>query len=78
MKDKAFYRMTVREAFEALGTSEKGLAEAEAKRRLERHGPNELTADLGTPKWLLFLSQFKDLLVIVLIVAAAISLVIGS
>lgn len=78
MNDKAFYRMTVREALETLGTSEKGLAADEAERRLEEYGPNELSADLGTPKWLLFLSQFKDLLVIVLIVAAAISFLIGS
>ena len=32
MNDTAFYRMTVREAFEALGTSEKGLAADEAER----------------------------------------------
>ncbi len=78
MENNDYYRMTVQEAFESLGTSEKGLATADAEKRLAEHGPNELTAEFRVPKWLLFLSQFKDLLVIVLIVAAAISFAIGS
>ena len=75
---KKFYRMKVAEAMEALGSSTEGLSAEEAKERLAEYGPNELTAEIGMPKWLLFLSQFKDLLVIVLLVAAAISFAIGS
>jgi Ca2+-transporting ATPase len=78
MEKTEYYRMKVKEALETLGTSEKGLSAAEAEKRLGEHGPNELTAEFRVPKWLLFLSQFKDLLVIVLIVAAAISFAIGS
>ena len=73
-----YYRMTVEEVLEALETSIKGLTREEADRRLDEYGKNELTAKLEVPRWLLFLSQFKDLLVIVLIVAAVISFVIGS
>jgi Ca2+-transporting ATPase len=73
-----YHRMTVQEAFEALRTSEKGLSREEAERRRAEHGPNELTTDVVVPKWLLFLSQFRDVLVIVLIVAATISFAIGS
>ena len=72
------YRMTVQEVLKDLHTSEKGLSREEAERRRAEHGPNELTTDVRTPKWLLFLSQFRDVLVIVLIVAAAISFAIGS
>jgi Ca2+-transporting ATPase len=73
-----YYRMTVQEVLDGLRTSEKGLSREEAERRRAEHGPNELTTDVRTPKWLLFLSQFRDVLVIVLIVAAAISFAIGS
>lgn len=73
-----FYRLSVKDTLEKLDSSPQGLDEDEAGRRLARYGANELTAKLGTPKWLLFLSQFRDLLVIVLIVAASISFVIGS
>ena len=78
MSKKAYYQMTVQEALEDLGSSAGGLSPEEAGTRLRELGPNELTADLGVPKLLLILSQFKDLLVIVLIVAAAISFAIGS
>ena len=78
MEKTDYYRMTVQEVFDTLETSEKGLTTADAEKRLAEHGPNELTAEFRVPKWLLFLSQFKNLLVIVLIVAAAISFAIGS
>ncbi|NMN00868.1 haloacid dehalogenase [Bifidobacterium sp. DSM 109958] len=52
-----------------------GLSEAEAKRRLERFGPNELAGAPPVPKWKKFLAQFQDPLVYLLLVATAISLV---
>jgi Ca2+-transporting ATPase len=58
----------------ALGTDERrGLSEVEARARLERHGRNELTADAPVPAWRKFLAQFQDVLVILLLVATAIS-----
>ncbi len=78
MAQKEFYRMAVREVLENLETSREGLATEEAGRRFEKYGPNELTARFGMPKWLIFLSQFKDLFVVVLTVAAVISFAIGS
>jgi Ca2+-transporting ATPase len=78
MSDRNYYQMTADEVFADLGTSDKGLTTEEAERRLREYGPNELTGGISKPRWLIFLSQFSDLLVIVLIVAAAISFVIGS
>ena len=78
MDEKSFYRMTAQEALEALGSSEKGLSRAEADKRREEYGSNDITSDVSTPKWLLFLSQLKDLLVLVLIFAGFISFAIGS
>ena len=54
---------------------DQGLAEAEAARRLELFGPNELAGAPPVPAWRKFLQQFKDPLVYLLLVATAISLV---
>jgi len=61
-----------------LDSSAKGLTEAEARQRLERHGPNRLREKPPRPSWMKFLDQFKDLLVIVLIGAAALAGAIGD
>ncbi len=52
-----------------------GLDEAEAARRLEQFGPNELAGAPPVPAWRKFLQQFKDPLVYLLLAATAISLV---
>ncbi len=78
MPERRYFQMTVQEVLDSLGSTPKGLPREEAERRLSEHGPNELTADFKMPKWVLLLSQFKDLLVLVLIIAAAISFAIGS
>ncbi|MGM0405115.1 MAG: cation-translocating P-type ATPase [Thermoplasmatota archaeon] len=74
---KEYYRMTVKEALEELDTSEEGLSKQEGEKRLDEHGRNELKGKAQTPKLLLFLSQFKELLVLVLIVAGIVSLFLG-
>ncbi len=78
MADRSYHAMTVQEVLDDLGTSAKGLSRAEADRRRAESGPNELTTEFKSPPWLIFLAQFRDLLVIVLIVAATISFAIGS
>jgi Ca2+-transporting ATPase len=50
-----------------------GLSETEARARLARLGPNRLTETKPTPAWRIFLSQFQDLLILILIVAALVS-----
>ena len=54
---------------------DQGLDEAEAARRLEEFGPNELAGAPPVPAWRKFLQQFKDPLVYLLLAATAISLV---
>src|SRR5688572_17639682 len=51
----------------------RGLTKAEARARLEQHGHNDLAAEKPVPAWKKFLAQFKDGLVILLLVATAIS-----
>ncbi|RYP94005.1 haloacid dehalogenase [Bifidobacterium pseudolongum subsp. globosum] len=52
-----------------------GLSSEEAKRRLDKFGPNELASAPPVPKWKKFLRQFQDPLVYLLLAATAISLV---
>ena len=53
----------------------RGLSRAEAKRRLEQYGPNELKAAPETPWWRRLLEQFENVLVIILLVAIVISVI---
>ncbi|MGE5110077.1 MAG: cation-translocating P-type ATPase [Acidobacteriaceae bacterium] len=50
-----------------------GLTEAEAQLRLALYGRNELAADKPVPAWRKFLAQFQDVLVVLLLIATAIS-----
>ncbi len=50
-----------------------GLTDEDVRSRLERYGRNELRAEKPTPAWRRFLGQFRNVLVIVLLVATAVS-----
>ena len=52
-----------------------GLSSEEAKRRLDKFGPNELASAPPVPKWKKFLQQFQDPLVYLLLAATGISLI---
>jgi Ca2+-transporting ATPase len=70
----AAYREPVEQVLAALQTDgERGLSEAQAQKRLESFGRNELTSEDAVPAWRRFLAQFTDILVILLLVATAIS-----
>ena len=70
------YRQSVEEALRAFGADARnGLSKAEARARLEKNGKNELTAEKPVPAWRKFLAQFQDVLVILLLIATAISTV---
>ena len=77
MADTYFDR-TPEQALEAQRTTAAGLSEEEAARRAERFGPNKLTEGKKKSVLMVFLEQFKDLLVAILAVAAIISLVSGQ
>ncbi len=68
------YRLNRDELIASLATDERrGLSDEEARSRLTRYGPNELAAENAVPAWRRFLAQFQDVLVILLLVATAIS-----
>ncbi len=71
------YRLTAGQALSALASDPRhGLSETQANHRLERIGPNRLKAERPVPAWRKFLAQFADVLVLLLIAAAAISAVL--
>jgi Ca2+-transporting ATPase len=68
------YASTAEEVVAALGSNAAhGLASAEAARRLEQYGPNELKEAPREPLWKRLLAQFTSLIVLVLIGAAVVS-----
>src|SRR4029453_7793529 len=70
----AEYQQPLEQVLGALGSNrQRGLSAAEAKERLHQYGPNELAAEPPVPGWRRFLAQFRDVLVILLLVATAIS-----
>lgn len=70
-----FYTQGEEEVLKSLDTSIDGLSTAQAKERLNAYGYNEL--DEGEKRSLLskFIDQFKDLMIIILLVAAALSVI---
>ncbi len=68
------YQQPFEQVVAALGTDARsGLSHDEARARLEQHGRNELAAEPPVAAWRKFLAQFQDVLVILLLVATAIS-----
>src|SRR5512139_1270871 len=57
---------------------EKGLTQTEVQDRLKKHGPNELTEKPRPGFFEMLLSQFNNFLVIILIVAAVVSVLVGE
>jgi len=66
------------EIFQSLSSSEKGLTAAEAKTRIETHGPNELQERKGKGALAMLGEQFSETMVLILIAAAIISAFLGK
>ena len=72
------YLASAEEVLEAQSTSaDQGLTAAEAQKRLASVGPNKLDEEEKTPLWKRFFEQMADPMVIMLLVAAAISVITG-
>lgn len=73
LSNENWHAMNVEEAMQALHTSQVGLTDDEVKLRLKEFGPNKLIEEKRATPFTIFLSQFKSVLVIMLIISAAIS-----
>lgn len=63
--------------FKELGSSEKGLTEAEAENRLKLYGPNSISALNKRTIFAIIIDQFKNFLLIMLVLAALVSFLIS-
>ena len=74
-----FYQKNTGQSLQELKSSaDVGLTAAEAQRRLEQNGPNKLQSAKQKSLFMRILAQFKDFLVIILILAAVISVIAGD
>ena len=74
----AYHAMEIDEVLRSLETSREGLSSEEAQRRLQKFGYNELVERGRVTPLQIFLNQFKDVFVIMLLIATAISFLIGE
>lgn len=75
---KQWHTVEVSDVLSDLKTQEKGLTRDEAARRLEDYGKNELAAEEKASLLSILASQFINVLIIVLLVSATISLILGK
>ncbi|WP_374685849.1 cation-translocating P-type ATPase [Promineifilum sp.] len=74
-----WYKITAEQALRELGSSaDTGLTTDESQRRLEQYGPNELQEKAGRTRLQILFEQFLNILTILLVIAALISLVLGD
>ena len=77
MKENNYYNKKVEELYKELDTNINGLTEEEASKRLEEYGENKLAERKKKSNLIIFLNQFNDLMIILLIFAAVFSAVIS-
>ena len=77
-EEKKFFTMSVDETLKSLNSSKKGLSDEEAQKRIEEYGYNKLEEKKKQSLLSKFIDQFKDLMIIVLLIAAAISAFIAK
>ncbi|MEM2147996.1 MAG: cation-translocating P-type ATPase [Candidatus Bathyarchaeia archaeon] len=75
---KPWHAMDVEEVLKTLNVSEQGLTQQEAKKRLQEYGPNELKHEKKKSPIILFLEQFADILIIILLIATGLSIFLGE
>jgi Ca2+-transporting ATPase len=77
-KTQAWHTLSVIEAADALDSDlQQGLTEALVRERQSEYGPNELQEQAGRSFWKMLLDQFNQFLVLILIIAAIVSALIG-
>ena len=72
--DKLYHTMDIQDVINEMNSGFDGLSDEEAQKRLEQYGRNEIEEGKKRTLFAMFLDQFKNLMIIILI-AAAISLI---
>ncbi len=77
-KNIKFWTKSNEEIFDIYKTNKDGLDDTQAKEKFSEYGPNSLLEEKKDSIIKIFFSQFKDLLVLILCIAAIISMVSGK
>ena len=77
MQENNYYNKKVEQLYKELNTSINGLSTEEASKRLEEYGENKLAERKKKSNFIIFLNQFNDLMIILLIFASVFSAVIS-
>ena len=77
-KVSSWHNLEVDKVLNFLKSGRRGLSREEAKRRLDELGPNELVEKHKVKPWAIFAEQFKNFLIIILLVAVVLSAVLGE
>lgn len=77
MLSQPWHVLSIAEVLAALEADPRGLSPAEAARRRQVYGPNELEAARRISPWAILLAQFRNVLVLILLAATALSIVLG-
>ena len=75
--DTIWHTLTVEQTFSDLKSSAHGLSAAEAARRLDEYGPNEVQSAGRVSAMAILLEQFKNVLIVILLLATALSAFLG-
>ncbi|MDI6690336.1 MAG: cation-translocating P-type ATPase [Candidatus Bathyarchaeota archaeon] len=75
---KPWHALEIKETLKALNTKENGLSQEEVQKRLQEYGPNELKREKRKSPIMLFLEQFADILIIILLIATGLSILLGE
>ena len=70
-----FFDESLEKVYKELDTNLDGLSKKEREKRIEKYGLNKIESGKKESKWVKFFKQFKDLMIIILLFAAAFSFV---
>ena len=76
--DKSWHSMDVEQVLTELSASAQGLTNEEAKARFEKFGPNEIRREGKISPFKIFINQFTNILIVILLIATFLSIVIGE
>ena len=78
MDNSHYHREDLETLYQHLGSRPQGLNPQEASKKLDQFGPNELKAKRKKSPFMMFLDQFKDFMILVLIAAAVVAGIVGE
>ena len=76
--DRPWHAMSLEEILSELNSTEQGLSQVEVQKRLAQYGLNKVRKEKGSSPLKIFLEQFKDILIIILLIATALTIAIGE